>query len=266
LVGQVLFACHTTQNYLDPESPRFYGSFAKEGRRFADTLKVVSFNIKFSQEIDLAIRELSAAEPTRDADILLLQEMDEQGVERIAKALAYNYVYYPAGLHPHHNKNFGNAVLAKWPIANDKKILLPYEAPGTNTSRIAVAATVVIGELKILTYSVHTATIWQGEESRLKQANRVIESIPEQIDYVIVGGDFNTLMAESLMATEDSFYRKGLVRATKSVGRTVSRSPLKIALDHIFVKGMQVVEAGAFDASRASDHLPIWVKLKIDTQ
>ena len=53
-------------------------------------IKVVSYNISFAEHIDLAIQELGEFE---DADVILLQEMDEAGTELVAKSLKYDYVY-----------------------------------------------------------------------------------------------------------------------------------------------------------------------------
>lgn len=62
-------------------------------------LRIVSFNIKFGRRIDAAIEVLGTGN-LRGADVLALQEMDEVGVERIARALKLNYVYYPGSIHP----------------------------------------------------------------------------------------------------------------------------------------------------------------------
>jgi endonuclease/exonuclease/phosphatase family metal-dependent hydrolase len=264
-VGSILMvACHPAINYLDPEGPKFSGNFAPGNAVFSDTVKVVTFNIEFARKIDRAILELSTVEDLKNADLILLQEMDEQGSERIAQALKYNFVYYPAIRYTKENRNFGNAILTRWPIGYTKKILLPFEAPGNNTRRIAVAAAIGVGQLEVLAYSVHTATIVQRESKRLAQADSVARSIPPDARLVIVGGDFNTVFEDNITETEDIFFRRGLVRASKGSGPTNKLKPFSQTLDHVFARGMRALSVGTFKDSQASDHLPVWVKLKIE--
>ncbi len=264
-VGSALVvACHPAVNYLDPEGPKFSGNFAAGNAVFSDTVKIVTFNIEFAKKIDQAILELSTTAELKNADIILLQEMDEQGSERIAQALKYNFVYYPAIRYTRENRNFGNAILTQWPIGYTKKIILPFEAPGNDTRRIAVAASIMIGKLSMLAYSVHTATIVQRESKRLAQVDSVARSIPPDARHVLVGGDFNTVFEDNITETEQIFLRYGLARASKGSGPTNKPKPFSQTLDHVFARGMRALSVGTFKDSKASDHLPLWVKLKIE--
>ena len=49
---------------------------------------------KHAKEIEAAIAELQSSEELRQADVLMLQEMDETGTAQIARELGYNYGYY----------------------------------------------------------------------------------------------------------------------------------------------------------------------------
>lgn len=264
LSSALLAGCHPAINYLDPEGPKFSGNFAPGNAVFSDTVKIVTFNIEFAKKIDLAILELSGVEELQNADIILLQEMDEQGSERIAQMLKYNFVYYPAIRYTRENRNFGNAILTRWPIGYTKKIILPFEAPGNKTRRIAVAAAIMVGKLEVLAYSLHTATIVQRESKRLAQVDSVARSIPPDAKLAIVGGDFNTVFEDNITEIEDIFLKHGLARASKGSGPTNKPNPLRQTLDHVFVRGMRALSVGTFKDSQASDHLPLWVKLKIE--
>jgi endonuclease/exonuclease/phosphatase family metal-dependent hydrolase len=257
----LLASCGLANNYLDALEPQFIGDFSDQSSDFSGTIKVVSYNISFAKNIDPAIYELSEFDDLKDADIILLQEMDETGTEAIAQALGYNFVYYPASIHNRHDKNFGNAILAKWPIHASEKIILPHKSPRNQEIRIAVKAIVTIDGLEILTYSVHTETFWLGPEKRDAQIDTLVESIDPGYQYIVVGGDFNTLTPGSIKELEESFSRVGMERATQGVGYTAQYGPLTFALDHIFTNGMTVIEAGKSEAVEASDHLPIWTKL-----
>jgi endonuclease/exonuclease/phosphatase family metal-dependent hydrolase len=257
----LLISCGSSGNYLDALEPRFDGSFAHQPAEFDGTIKVVSYNISFADNIDLAVGELSQDDDLKDADIILLQEMDETGTQAIAQTLEYNFVYYPASLHNHHDKNFGNAILSKWPINAPQKIILPHKSPINQQIRIAVNAVVSIGDLDILTYSVHTETSWLGPEKREDQVDALIESIDTNYPYIVVGGDFNTLTPGSVGDLEKSFAEIGMERATKDVGYTVKYGPFEAVLDHIFIAGMTVTQAGKSEEAKASDHFPIWAEL-----
>jgi endonuclease/exonuclease/phosphatase family metal-dependent hydrolase len=94
----------------------------------AATLRIVSFNIEFGVHVDSAIGLLTSDPALRAADVILLQEMDGEGTERVADALGFWYVYFPAIYHLRTHREFGNAVLSRWPIVEDRKILLPHTA------------------------------------------------------------------------------------------------------------------------------------------
>lgn len=75
-----------------------------------DTLRIVSFNVKYAE-----------------------------GTKSIARALDMSYIYYPAIFRHRSAKDFGNAVLSRWPIISDAKIVLPHvsrfrvDLPGTRS-------------------------------------------------------------------------------------------------------------------------------------
>ena len=116
---------------------------------------MVSFNIAYAIEIDRALEVLRGAEPLRDPDILALQEMDAPGTERIAKALGMNAVYFPSGVHPKHQRDFGCALLSPWPLVEPRKLVLPHGARGSGLVRSATVATLLRGDERIRAYSVH---------------------------------------------------------------------------------------------------------------
>ena len=259
-------SCTVMKNYPNPERPEFSGNFATEEPVFDGSIKVVAYNIELSEEIDKAIEELGMAPELMDADILLLQEMDEDGVAKIAQRLQYNFVYYPASLHYKHKKNYGNAILSKWPIGDHRKIVLPYEHPMNKQIRIAALATIVVKEFEILTYSVHTEMFWLGAKKKLDQVDSILRSVADHFDHVIIGGDFNTNTENGLRETEKMFMQAGFERASKGVGPTAKVNILGMTdyeLDHIFTKGFKPKNNGKFEDSQSSDHYPIWVTLKL---
>jgi len=253
--------CSAPRNYISLDSPKFTGNYARAADASNDTLKVVSFNIKFAKKIKKAISELQTQPELQNADIILLQEMDESGTDSIAKSLSYNYVYYPATVHPQSDRNFGNAILSKWPLHSQKKILLPYEPVLGKTKRIAVSSYVAYPKHDLLVYSVHTATAVVSAEKRLSQADSILNSISKQHPQMIIGGDFNTLFSQNVRDLEDVFSKNGFFRASREAGATVEKVFFNLTLDHIFIKGLELIDSGTTE-TQASDHKPLWVLLR----
>jgi len=256
--------CRSVSNYMAPQSPRFEGSYAGEQPLFDGTLQVVSWNIAFAEDIDQAIAELESTEELQAADIYLLQEMDEDGTEAIARALETNYVYYPASVHSHNEKDFGNAVLSKWPIADSEKLILPHQNPRNEQIRIAVKAELAVGDLIIPVYSVHTETFWLGPDGRMDQFDSLAQDAESGEPYLIVGGDFNTLTPTSVGALERRFEEQEMKRVSAAAGPTVGLGGVGLTLDHVFARGMTVLDAGVVSKASASDHDPLWVNLSLD--
>jgi endonuclease/exonuclease/phosphatase family metal-dependent hydrolase len=261
LTGALLVSCMIPTNYLEPDVPKSKEDFAPPLPSPGNTIKVVTFNIAYAKNIERAIYELNAWPELQDADILLLQEMDYDGPQRIAHALHYNYVYYPASIHPLNGKHFGNAILSKWPISEEAKILLPHKNPVSKQVRIAVSATITIANDHITVYNIHAETIVLRRSKRLDQVKALIDHISGQqaLEYIIVGGDFNTVRKKNIATITQLFNDVGLERATEQVGAT---SKIFLPLDHIYTKGLHVIDAGKVKNTGASDHFPVWVILE----
>src|SRR4051812_13804888 len=120
LAGSVVLAgCAHSLNYSDV-GPRYAGpvAVAADGQALPvpDTLRMVTFNVKFSLHPDLARDLLEHNDSLNHADVVCLQEMDEQAVKTIAAGLHMGYVYYPASQHWKTGRDFGNAILSRWPL------------------------------------------------------------------------------------------------------------------------------------------------------
>jgi len=252
------------ENYTNFSGPRYFSSNETPTmERAQEAIKVVSYNVRFSQEPDLAGELLKNHLDLADADIIFLQEMDPPGVEAIAKKLNYNYVYYPAVRHPLYNRDFGNAILTKWPIIHDKKVILPHLDPD-KLQRIAVGAVIKVGDKFVMAYSLHMR-IWLHPFQRKNQMERLLHSIPP-IDYCIIAGDFNTYTTFNRQVIEEAFQEHRFTLATEGVDWTYKHWYLfnkKSLMDYIFVKNMVVLGSGSVKNREASDHLPVWAQVKL---
>jgi len=253
-----LAACQSITNYNAPEGPLFTGNYADTPSEVPDEIKVITWNIKFSEKIDAAIAELSEVKALQNADIILLQEMEETGVDAIAQALQYNYIYFPASVHSHHDKNFGNAILSKWPLSDPVKLQLPHENPKNKQTRIATRALVTIDDKQIPIYSVHTETLWLSGSKRSEQLDTLAADIGEDTPYVVIGGDFNTLTDSGVEQLTERFAQANLERVSAGAEPTFSAGGLDFTSDHIFARGMTPTENGVWPDTQASDHFPVW--------
>jgi len=249
--------CAQASNMMDPAGPRFAADYAPSANVGAKgPIRVVSFNIRFAQEISKATALLRRP-PLAGADIIALQEMDETGVDRIARALGLDYVYYPATIHPTTGRYFGPAILSRWPIERSWKVMLPHPSRTRGQRRTATAAVVRIRDVPVLAYAVHLETpvqITPGE--RVDQAETILEDAAPFAGPVVIAGDFN---GEEIGVT---MRQAGYRWLTDGVGPTVS----VFSWDHIFVRGLLPARPGPSAGvvrrvNGASDHRPIWASL-----
>ena len=260
LVCLLLPSCGGPLNFTHPDQPRYAGQPLTEPPPVPDSLQVVSFNIKFALDIDGSIKLFRSDPAMRNAGIVLLQEMDVPGVRKIAHALGMHYVYYPATINPQINKPFGNAILSRWPIADDRKIRLPHLGRFGHTQRIAVAGTIRLGDRALRVYSVHLATGMESKGSWKRDQALAIahdaDSTAVGMD-VIIGGDLNS---ERVART---FEKAGYRWMTRGLPATAGW----FSLDHMFVRGLELTRPAArgvvTDNKNASDHNPMWMTVRL---
>ena len=264
--------CATATNYLDPSGPVYVDHYAAADTaasnpvRAAGPIRVVSFNIAFSVHIDRALEVLRESEELRDFDVLTLQEMDAPGVERIARELGLNYVYFPSGIHPKKDRDFGCAILSPWPLEEPRKIVLPHGARVSGFRRAAVVATVVRGAERFRCYTVHLpAALSISGSSRREQAQVMIADAAASPDPVIIAGDLNSY------DIRHEFAGAGFTWLSRDTGPTVSRFLLRFRYDHVFardVSGAPVqATAGVVKDNRgASDHKAIWASVEFEAR
>jgi endonuclease/exonuclease/phosphatase family metal-dependent hydrolase len=254
-------ACRTGINYAGAFGPRYVGGvdvLRPVARvRGPDSLRLVTFNVQFARHIDRAIDLLISAPELQQADIIALQEMDAFGASRIANALGMRYVYYPATVHPKTGRDFGNAILSRWPIVADRKVILPHLARFEKTARIATGATIDVGGALVRVYSVHLGTFFgNGPRARRDQADAVLA---DAADYplVVIAGDMNS---------------HGIGKEFRAYGYRwpTEHNPATdhfFRFDHVFLKGFERARdpgTGVVSDNRgASDHRPVWVALEL---
>jgi endonuclease/exonuclease/phosphatase family metal-dependent hydrolase len=215
-------------------------------------LRIVSFNIEYALRVDSALTVLISEPALRDADIVLLQEMDAPATRYLARMLGMWWVYYPATLHLRHKRDFGNAVLSRWPIIEDAKIMLPHNARLVGTARTATAATVRVGNVDIRVYSAHLGTYVNVTGDQRRAQLRAILADAQAYPRVILGGDMNDPGVGVVARDAGYAWPTETGPRTAAIGR----------LDHIFFKGLSIPDSAAagtvLDVHNSSDHRPVW--------
>jgi endonuclease/exonuclease/phosphatase family metal-dependent hydrolase len=255
-VAIAVAACASTVNLLNPTMPKFQGNYAPPAVARADPavapLRVVSFNVKLADRIDATI-EVLRGDALRDADIIALQEMDEAGVERIARELHLNYIYYPGSIHPIRQRYFGPALLTRWSIEDTRKLILPHEGLVRHQRRNATAATINVRGACVRAYAVHLETqLRASARQREDQADVLLADAAAFPCPVVDAGVFNS------WGIGRHFEQKGYAWPTKHVGKTIT----VFSWDHIFVRGLDLPDSAYAGQVRqvhgASDHHPVW--------
>lgn len=250
----LLAACATARNYPYPEGPLYTG-VATSLARDADTLKVVAFNVQYAIHVGRTVALLRQNAALCNPDIVLLQEMDPQGARAIADSLGFGYVYFPAMLDPVTKRDFGNAVLSRYPIESARKIILPHLGRFIRSERAVVGATIRVGGRSIRVYSVHLATFTEAGPGVRRAQLATVLADADSFPVVVLGGDFNSGTVPEIALTH------GFTWPTRHLGRTEGFWNM----DHILLKGLSLAVGSATglvrDNNGASDHKPVWARI-----
>ena len=250
-------SCRAMINYQSPVAPRYSAALPVQSVAF-DThaslppLRVVTLNLKYARQVERAIYAFQSYVPLRGADVIMLQEMDAPATQRIAAAMGMAYVYYPAGVHPRTHRDFGNAILSRWPIIADQKLILPHLGRLRHGQRIATVANIQVGNETVRLYCLHLGTPSDIGWAKRRDQARVILQDAATYPLVIVAGDMNShgvgkefRAAGFLWPTEHDSFTTGIFN-----------------WDHIFLKGFgyppQEGAGVARDTLDMSDHFPVW--------
>lgn len=238
-----------------PDTPRYARAVPDPAAGTGASLRVATFNLYFSDRLARALEVVQGAGTLAGADVLALQEADEEAVERLADLLGVGYVYYPAVRHPRTGRNFGPALLTRWPVSADRKLILPHQGLH-GMQRIAVGATLQVRGQAIDAWAVHFGTMREILPAQQAAQARTVLTAAGSAGTSIIAGDLN---------------RKGIGRVFEAAGwhwptRDVGRTHHIWSFDHVFTRGfdMRPVQAGSVRAAlSASDHRAVWANLTL---
>lgn len=233
------------------------------GAHEESTAVVTSWNIAFGARAEQAANLLLSDPNLRRSDVVLLQEMDQDGTALIAEALGFHWRYARASTHPKSGRDFGNAVLSAQPITAQRVVALPHQARVSGQPRLVLVARTRVGDSEISVGSVHTEIPILEPARRRDQFRAVAQAVTDEEGAVVVGGDFNTASTLGVRRLRAAMSSVGLSELSDGVGPTFERGRRKFYLDHLFGRHVRCVALGSVDGSAASDHNPIWIAASV---
>jgi endonuclease/exonuclease/phosphatase family metal-dependent hydrolase len=240
-----------------------------------DALRVVTYNVHFGDDVARLARALASDPEIRDADVLLLQEIEsylgDRRAEALARQLGFDMVYAPARLK--RDGTHGLALLSRYPIRDVEVMTLHrYELGWGTRRRVAMIATLDWNGLAVRVVNAHLDTRLTLDQRRA-QILPVLERVADA-PHVVVGGDMNTISCLAALLPGVPICLPGLSqgpafdRYMRGLGfetpfaRIGGTGPLHQRLDAIFTRGFEVLAFDKADDVSVSDHVPLWAELR----
>jgi len=239
-------------------------------------IKVISYNIRWrsGNELQKMINHFQRDPEIGGASILGLQEVDrnkkrsgnKNTAAQIAEALGMHYAWAaPPSVKSEKEETTGVSILSIFPLKDVRRLVLPHKGPG-GRRRAALGATVKMGPQDIRVYSVHAETR-MSEDRKLDQMKAVIDDLAgfdRKIPAIILG-DLNTWEPAVEDKTFKLFVKEGFQTPFGSEPTFFARVlfvPIKLKLDWIWLRNLEVVSHGINREIKLSDHWPLFVVLR----
>lgn len=193
------------------------------------------------------------------ADIVALQEVlrpfdEEDPLQQLAESLRLHLAFVTTRVH--RRGEIGNAILSRWPITSVFSLDLSFSRV-EKRSAVAVQFSGSAGTLAVV--ATHLALV---DRTRRRQVESIL-SHPQLQGAVLLAGDLNAWRrCEATRALE----RELVSHQSLVWPRTFPAARPVLALDRIYARGAKLLEVNAHEsaaARRASDHLPVIAKVRI---
>jgi len=243
----------------------FFQSFSREGY----IIHIVSYNIHGAQcDVNEIIKVLAGI----NADIVSLQEVDCSKMDQakaIGDALRMTVVFSQA----HQTRNYGNAILSKFPVHHIEKLKLPHGSltkedgsrmPGANEDRLALIARISpfhdSPQHDFIFIATHFGIYTQNDANQEEPVNIIADFLNQNENTcvpAVLAGDLN---AQPLSA---------VITKLKKEWNCYDSVPTfrDIKIDYILDKGRGIykMEEGAqlVIETNASDHRPLIAKWRV---
>lgn len=233
----------------------------------APRLRIASLNVHRGKRLGHVIDEFHTPQFSA-CDVILLQEVEEHFQINQAEFLAarFGYHYHYLAARPTRQGTHGIAILSKHPLSDIENLLLPRNESFINTrDRVALGATITVGDRPVRIYNVHLDTKI-SVPSRQRQLVPVISAANfHQNIPTIIAGDFNTFNSHHTRHLDALLTGAGFsspfLYGSHYTAKFLFWRP---QLDWIYARHLQIVDAKVKQESRCSDHRPLWVDILVD--
>jgi endonuclease/exonuclease/phosphatase family metal-dependent hydrolase len=160
----------------------------------------------------------------------------------------------------------GVVLLSFYPLTDVHRIVLPYEGPGLRR-RVAVGATVQIGQTSIRVYSVHTDSRISIDQ-KLEQMKAALNDLAHYRNEMpaIVVGDLNTWEREAVAKTFKLFRAESFHTPfddQPTFFRRILFVSVELKLDWIWLRNLEDTSYGVDREIELSDHWPLWLVMRM---
>ncbi|OFZ31679.1 MAG: hypothetical protein A2622_03630 [Bdellovibrionales bacterium RIFCSPHIGHO2_01_FULL_40_29] len=197
------------------------------------------------------LKKLSA-----DADVLMIQEaMHSTGWEKaFASHMPFSFTFFESFCDKDKQAT-GVQNGARYKLENNVNLVSPDTEPVSFTPKVSGVSRIDIpGEGSVLLINTHAMNFNTGKKFE-RQIDQVANYIASQNGRVIWAGDFNTWNASRKKYLDQKTQELGLIHVKPS------DDDRSLILDHIYVRGFQVIRAEILDY-KTSDHRPLRAMLK----
>jgi len=244
-------------------------------------IRIVSYNIRWRTGTQLQEIARFLKGNNKQPLIIGLQEVDRAkartGKADNARLLADYLGFYYAWTAPPSPKSDKSAeeetgveILSSFPLKEITRLVLPHAGPG-GRSRVALGATITVGDISIRVYSGHSETRIPISQ-KMEQLQAVVDDLrrfPPKMRAIVMG-DFNTWELPAVESTRKLFTDIGFTTPFPDDETTFMRNVLlfdiELKLDWIWLCGLLVQSYGIDRTITVSDHYPLWTIVKIVNQ
>lgn len=189
---------------------------------------------------------------SRDSDVILIQEAMHNSELQSSFAEKFDFSFS-------FNKSFctsdkqatGVMNASRYLLQNNSTLVSPDMEPITNTPKVSGYSAVMVPEIGVV-HIINTHGLnFNGGPKFENQINKLAQFIQTLEGPVIWAGDFNTWSAGRQKHLDKKTRELGLAHL---VPATDNRSQ---KLDHVYTRGLEVIDIQILENIRSSDHLPI---------
>jgi endonuclease/exonuclease/phosphatase family metal-dependent hydrolase len=232
-------------------------------------LKVITYNIHHAQGTDgvLDLERVAQVIQKSGAEVVGLQEVDNHWSERsnwvnqpawLASRLKMHYAYAAnldlPPLNPGEpRRQYGTAVLSKYPIKNFKNTLLPLYPTGEQ--RGLAVATIKVRGVDLRFANTHLTS--NNNAERLEQSKKVVELLAGSKTATMLVGDLNAIPTAPEITTLTAVWDDTWPQVGVGPGYTIEADNPTKRIDFILHSAKIRPTSAEVLTTNASDHLPL---------